>query len=298
LKNINKYSSFLIHQARDLYKKISNNNSGNIVYFVSFPKSGRTWLRLMLAKIYSQITGVDFQLFLSPDKGLLKNQVKPYPFLVFGHGYQNSGIAQGKDFPEDYYKGAKIILMVRDPRDVVVSHYYHEKYYYKCYDGTVSEFIRYKYDANKPDPGKRKARFGIMPIINYMNSWQKNSHILDSSFLLTYEDMKNDTLSNLNELCAYLELPVKKELLNDVIEYCHFSNMRKLEEKNELDWKALDSSDSIKGYKTRKGKAGGYIEELSNEDILYIEDLLFSKLNSAYSRYLYRTEFNAPRLDN
>lgn len=176
---LHQYYSWVAKKLNRINKKRLHDADENIVYFVSFPKSGRTWLQLMMARIYSDLTGHNVELFLGSDKDLLRNKVKPYPFLRVGHGYQNAGISQGDDFPQGYYTGKKVILMVRDPRDVVVSHYYHEKYHYNCFDGSISEFIRYKYDKNQPDSGKRKARFGIIPIINYMNAWQKNIHVLE-----------------------------------------------------------------------------------------------------------------------
>lgn len=273
------------------YKNKINSKNKNIVFFVSFPKSGRTWLHLILARIYSDLTGLDIKLLLNADDAMLKDKVKPYPYIKFSHGYKNSGISQGEVFPEHYYKDTKIILMVRDPRDVVVSHYYHEKYHFKSFEGTISEFIRYQYDVNKPDPGKRKARFGILPIINYMNAWQGNFHILEDYFMLTYEDMKKEPLLYLNELCQYLGLPVNNISLHDVIDYCSFKNMRKLEEASNLEWNGLEPSDSQQGFKTRKGKAGGFRDELSENDINYIEGLIKEKLDPAYSQYIYTTDF-------
>lgn len=289
--------SFYI-RAKNVFKKLVEKKREDAVYFVSFPKSGRTWLRLMIAKVYSELTGLDVELFLNSDKSLLNNSAQPYAYLKFSHGYQNSVISQGGSFPADYYKGKKVVLMIRDPRDVVVSHYYHEKYHYKSFSGSIGEFIRYRYDETQEDPGKRKARFGIVPIIRYMNAWQCNQGDLEGFFLLTYEDMKQDTLKYLFSVCNYLELPVKKELLEEVIEDCSFRNMRKLEENNEMDWKALDSSGNKKAYKTRKGKAGGYVEELSDEDIAFIEDEIIEKLDPEYSRYIFRTKKNVDSIES
>jgi len=267
------------------YKRVTKSKD-DIVHFVSFPKSGRTWLELILAKIYADLTGINEERFLGSNKVLIREKVKPYPFLKVSHGNSNSRISQGEAFPIEYYKGSKVILMVRDPRDVVVSHYYHEKYHYKCFDGNISQFLRYAYDKRKPDPGRRKARFGILSILNYMNAWQENLGVLDDSFLLTYEDMQVNSFLELTKICKFIGLPVEDSLLNSVIEACSFENMRKLEESNKMNWNGLESSDTKLGLKTRKGKAGGYKEELSDDDIAYLDKMILENRDKAYSRYI------------
>lgn len=125
-----------------LSRKIRNDN---IFYFVSFPKSGRTWLELMMAKIYSDLTNKSVSDILNRKIKSFKrsSNKKKIPYIQFGHGYKNSNICLGNFFPVKYYQNKNIVLLVRDPRDIVVSFFHYSKYHYKNFEGNLSEFVNF-----------------------------------------------------------------------------------------------------------------------------------------------------------
>ena len=92
------------HSLREA-KRIAFRQNSAIV--VSQPKSGRTWLRFMLDRL-----------------GL---------HLRYQH-------PSGSILPDEW-RGKKIIFLYRDPRDVVVSHWYHATRRHGFYDGSLSDFI-------------------------------------------------------------------------------------------------------------------------------------------------------------
>src|SRR5258705_10176687 len=99
--------------------------------FVSYPKSGRTWIRYVLS-----LLGVADQIRFHHDTFEFNNPAKPAPNLDFEERFQR------------YRSVEKIVYLYRDPRDVMVSLYFQVTGRFKDffgYEGTISDFIRDEY---------------------------------------------------------------------------------------------------------------------------------------------------------
>ncbi|MCB9798594.1 sulfotransferase domain-containing protein [Candidatus Nomurabacteria bacterium] len=94
----------------------------------------------------------------------------------------------------------KSILLVRDPRDVVVSYYFQitqrepdvKKLYFQDKDVTMSEFIRHD-------------KLGIANIVSYMNVlYEVVQEVRGNDFLIiSYRDLKNKPFVTLKKLFEY-----------------------------------------------------------------------------------------------
>ena len=85
---------------------------------VSFPQSGRTWLRTMLTRFYQARHGIDEMRLLG-----LKNLNKldsAIPKVFFTHDHYIRDYTGRRDSKVDF-AAKKIVLLVRDPRDTAVS---------------------------------------------------------------------------------------------------------------------------------------------------------------------------------
>lgn len=250
---------------------------------VSFPKSGRTWLELMMAYIYASLSERDVSRVLKAGHRRRMKLSKQLcrPVFKFGHGYHNPDITRGI-FPVEQYWRKKVLLLVRDPRDVVVSHYYHSKYRSEEFTGNLHEFIHYN---NKADDNLGSLRFGVQAIINYMNAWVENRDAFGSFCMVCYEDMKKDTRTELQHIFDHFEIPIPEPLIAAAIEYGSVENMRSLERSGQLGWHGLRSSNHSGGQKVRRATIGSYQNELSQDDQTYADELINTQLNPMYSRY-------------
>jgi hypothetical protein len=166
------------------------------------------------------------------------------------------------------YKENKIVLLVRDPRDTVVSGYYQAtKRISPPYDGSMSEFIR--------DP-----KHGIEKIVRFNLNWFANASIPDSIHLLEYEQLRADTVGEMTRLATFLGKPaLSRERIASTVEAARFENMRAMESKGAgkheigVVLAAGDPGDP-NSYKVRKGKIGGYTDELSASDIAFCDEVL------------------------
>ena len=74
--------------------------------------------------------------------------------------------------------------------------------------------------------------------------------------------------------------PIDRTAVDAAIEYGRFENMQRLERTNALNTPKLRplGTREINSRKVRKGKVGSYREELSREDIAYVDDVVFREL--------------------
>jgi hypothetical protein len=173
--------------------------------------------------------------------------------------------ARGKYLvPAGELRRTKIILLVRDPRDAFVSHYV--------------QLTRPTADA--PDELKRKQvgemlrdrLLGIEQIIRTMNDWLAEFGDRPNVTLVRYEDLRSRPAEQFGRVLAAVgEQAVSQENLDAALQFCEFSNMKKLEAAGSFDSKILQPGDmkDPESFNVRRGKVGGYREYLSVDDQEY-----------------------------
>jgi hypothetical protein len=92
--------------------------------------------------------------------------------------------------------------------------------------------------------------------------------------------MKDDTYAEFSNLLDFMGEEIEKRAVKKSIEKTIFENMKKMEESNELNdnrLKVRDNEDE-NSRKVRKGKVGGFKEELDEQDLKYLDEQI-KKLN-------------------
>src|SRR5919106_5242324 len=104
-------------RGREQYRKLRRADC----VIVSFGKSGRTWLRVMLSRFYQVRHGLSERHLIGFDNLHLRNPA--IPRIFFTHDNYLKDYTGNGDSKADYY-GAKVVLLVRHPADVAVSQYH------------------------------------------------------------------------------------------------------------------------------------------------------------------------------
>lgn len=228
----------------------------------SFPKTGNTWVRYLLGQYFMRI----YQLESLPlfDSG--ESFTYPGPKGHFTHGVLTWETQSAADL---CFKNAvlpfleqKVILLIRHPLDILVSHYMHALRI-NSYQLELIDFI------NDPVWGGKKLE-------KYFSLWAPTLS-RENVFPLYYEALREDTYSNLRQLIAFLELPWNDKFALESIADASFSSMQKLEKSgNQIQYQS--SGESIFGceqdpanperYHVRKGKVFGYKDYLSDDQLL------------------------------
>lgn len=223
-----------------LEKKYSINYILKDTVLVSYPKSGRTWLRMIFAKIAHEL-GYDTN----------KNEMLP----AFHYTPEQLDNNLGKDL--------KVIFLRRDEADATVSYFSEKSTSTRSgapYTGTVSDFLRD--DA-----------YGINAALSFNSSWDTEGKDLVDFCGITYEDLKEKPLDVMKTLCEFIGLECTEEQMKSAINYSSFDNMKKIDngEGENLLQRYKGNFGSTPG-RVRKGLVKGYLSELSAEDIEYVEE--------------------------
>jgi len=243
------------------------------VYLLSYPKCGRTWLRLLVGKALIEELGLDEA---SPMRLKdLHRHSRLVPRMRVTHD-DNPHLKRVEELEPDKrrYAGKSVIFMVRNPRDVVVSYYFHATRRSGLFSGSIAEFLRHPVGS-------------LDTILDYYNIWAENRGAPGRFCLVRYEDLHRSTAGELERVLACLGRAPKPAVLERAIEFARFDNMRALESKDVFGSAAMRAGNSAdpESFKTRKGVVGGYREYFSPEDLAYVEERIRTRLSPFYSDY-------------
>ncbi len=251
----------------DFYSRIKRGFSRRFdadIYVISYPKSGRTWLRALIGKYLSLKYNFSENEILSTE---VLTQRSGLPIVSFIH--DESGMKAGtpyRDLSSDRqkYKNKKVLLMGRDIKDTLVSAYFQATKRRNVFEGTISEFIK-------------SDRFGVLKILTFYDIWLQNQHVPEAFRFIRYEDLHRDPKGALSNVLDFIgESHIEEALVAQSIEYCAFQNLKKLEQRNTFKNRVLKPAKTSdpESFKVRKGKVGGYREYLSEEDIAFIDNIM------------------------
>jgi hypothetical protein len=256
------------------------------VYLISYPKCGRTWLRLMVGCAITQ----HFGLPKNEDTLFIRWKKKPHPQVPWITAVHDD--RPMLKAPEELqtskarYQDKRVIFLSRDPRDVIVSSYFEMKNRGQIFGENPYESRQAVFEGNLPE-FIRKREGGFETILCYYNIWAENQNTPRGFLLVRYEDMKANAQHELRRVVDFLGLGIIPDaILAEAVEYASFENMRKMEAQGKFKSGILQPADQSNqdSYKTRKGKVKGFADHLDEADIAYLNQLMGEKL-SAYFGY-------------
>jgi alcohol sulfotransferase len=274
-----------------------NNLQKADIVLVSFGKSGRTWLRVMLSRLYQQRYGLPENTLIGFDNFHSMNA--EIPSLFFTHDNYIADYSGHADSKQDFYH-KKVVLLVRDPRDVAVSQFFQWKYRMKTSKKAINQYPEHGSDISifdfvmNPDAG-------LMKVIAFLNLWAKEAPRIHDFFLLRYEDLKARPEEMLQELAAFIGIPVNEAQISDAVEFASYDNMKKMEEKKTfwLSGGRMSPGDrsNPNSYKVRRAKVGGYRDYFDDRQVEAIDRLMAENL-APYYRYTSPSETPESRAGN
>ena len=171
------------------------------VVIVSFGKSGRTWLRVLLSRFFQLRFGLRPSAFIGFDN--LHRRHEGIPRIFFTHDNYLRDFTGNLDNKRDFY-GRKVVLLVRQPEDVAVSQFHQWKF----------RMRPHKMDLNRyPSQGTQVDVFnfvmdedaGLPKVIDFMNGWAKELPRLQQLLIVRYEDLRRDTAGELRRVLEFMD---------------------------------------------------------------------------------------------
>jgi len=225
------------------------------IFLVSYPKSGNTWTRFLIANLLYLEKNPDFSNIndLVPDiEGMSKRDLAraPRPRVLKSHQY----------FDPRY---PKIIYVVRDPRDVVLS-----EYHFDIKRRAISD------DLPLPQFVSRCVRGEL----NHPNgTWGENvaswfyTRRHDPRFLMVkYEALHTQAMEEMARIASFIGISLSPEQIAFAIQQSSADRMRELEKKQGHLWSSTRETRQDKPF-VRSAKSGGWRAELPESSIAEIE---------------------------
>lgn len=224
-------------------------------FLVSFPRSGNTWTRFLVCNLMSPDNPVNFaqlekripEIYYVPDRKL---RAFPRPRVIKSH-----------ECFDPRYK--KIIYIVRDPRDVLVSYYeFQLKRRVIGDDCSLEEFLpRFMESAIEPKTGSWR---------DHVLSWTATRDGQKNFLLLRYEEMLANTQTEATKIASFLGLRSDPESIRRAVDLSSADRMRKLEKEESGQWSATRKTRRDKPF-VRNAAAGGWKSILSEQCVAKIE---------------------------
>lgn len=191
-------------------------------FIVSYPRSGNTWTRFLIANLLHPEIEVGFANIetLVPDTAALSSRAlkrTPRPRVLKSHQYFD-------------YRYPKVLYIVRDPRDVAVSYYqFHRKYGFIDDKHPIQQFVSDFVEGRliSADWGTWAENFA---------SWYYTRGRSPRFLLTRYEDLKQDTPRELARIATFFGLEPKPDLLARAIERSSADRMRESEVRDQNQW--------------------------------------------------------------
>lgn len=230
--------------------------------FLSYPKSGRTWVRFLVDAYLADLHGTQVLNVFEVERRLDRRWRIEWAHLTGAMigllPYDRVG-----EVDLSQIDGRSCVFLTRDPYATLASAYFQARDRVKVFSGTPSEFLR------SPLFGARK----LAAFYERVDSLRERF----SSFTeLSYEAMREDPMAGLRTVLEALGAEIDPERIARAVELGGFDNLRRLARTPEYAGTPIapvdpDNSDSDK---IRRGGDGGWRELFGEEDARYIASVL------------------------
>ncbi len=260
-----------------------------IYWLASYPKSGNTWLRILLTNYLrnsdkpADINDLDIyalgsdretfdELLGIESADLTRRQINYYRPLVYERmAAENSEPLFLKVHDSFKYNSegqpifskqgtAGAIYLIRNPLDVAVSYAHHQ-------DTTIDKMIGFMNNNEANLAGSNKPSTQLPQKLNswsrHVCSWndEPDLHIL----VIRYEDMLRRTTEVFSKILRFIGLEIEESRIKKAIEFSSFEKLREQEKVSGF----LEKQPTAKSF-FRKGKSGSWQEILTEKQIYQI----------------------------
>jgi len=246
------------------------------VVLISFPKSGRTFVRAMLSRLFQRRFGIDERRLL--EFPMLRSAPARVPRLLFTHAGDAMRTADEIELDPSDYEHCRVVLLARHPGDVAVSRYHHLKH--RSRDRARQRL------ANQPlETFVWSDQGGIPAIVRFMNQWAELARHRTGVGIVRYEDFLTDPRATLKDLSDKVGLEVTAEDIDDAAEFGELGNLKRREREAYVRSSRLQAAKKgdEASFKVRSGSSGGYRKRLDPDNAARVDAFVAANLDPVFS---------------
>lgn len=253
---------------------------------IAHPKSGNTWLKVMLTRLYSLRHGIAAEDFAKYPSLAERNPAMPRFAATNGwYSYERAiGDQLQPGAPDSEFKHKPVVLLARNPLDIAVSWFLQ---FTKRQSAHKQELINadLKHPVDRTDIDLwafvRNSDIGLPSLIAFLNYWEKALAGLDNTLITSYEALRADPAAVLRQITVLLGDSFSDAEIQEAVEFGAFDNLRKLESEGffRSGGLTLRNAADPESFKVRRAKVGGYRDYFTPEQADELEALVRARLS-------------------
>ncbi len=254
---------------------------------IAHPKSGNTWLKVMLTRLYAQRHGIpeaDFARY--PALADANPDIPGFAATNGWYSYERAvgDLLQPGVTQDEGLKQKPVMLLARNPLDIAVSWFFQ---FTKRQSDHKQELINAGL-TTPVDRGNiemwdfvRHSEIGLPSLIAFLNHWEAALSQLDHKLLTSYEALRADPARVLEQITTLMGDSFSEEEIADAVAFGSFDNLRKMETEGffRSGGLTLRNADDPESFKVRRAKVGGYRDYFSDTQVAELEGLVARDLS-------------------
>jgi hypothetical protein len=255
---------------------------------VGHPKSGNTWLRTMLSRLYQVRFGMPSDFTVKTDELALRHPLAPR--LLASNGWYSYEAVLGEALAESAadspLRRKPVVLLARHPSDIAVSWYHQFTRRQSAYKRElINACLEHRLDHRSIDMWSfvRHSEIGLPMLIDFLNTWERRVSKLPRGLIVRYEDLREDPVPELRRITQLMGEDFHDKELAAAAEWGSFENMSKLELEGHFRSGGIQKRGSdASTRKVRRGKVGGYREDFDATQVKELEALVAGRLSPSF----------------
>lgn len=256
---------------------------------IGHPKSGNTWLKVMLSRLYQVRHGLPADRLINTDE--LARKHPDIPRLAASNGYYSYegviGDALAPGAEDSPLRHKPVLLIARNPCDIAVSWFFQfTKRQSAAKQELINHFIDNPIDRRTVEMWDfvRYSDIGLPSLVEFLNNWQRSLAELDHSLIIRYEDLRARPADVLRQVVTLMGDDFSDSEIEGAVDFGSFDNLRKLESKGffRQGGMTLRNPNDPNTFKVRRGKVGGFGDYFTPEQAQELEDYMMEHLSPEF----------------
>ncbi len=254
---------------------------------IGHPKSGNTWLKAMLSRLYQVRHGLPAAKLIGSDELARRNPAIPRIAATNGYYSYEGVIGRALDVraPDPQLRAKPAVVLVRHPCDIAVSWYHQFTRRQSAHkQELINHFLAHPVDRRTISMWDfvRHSDLGVSSLIAYLNTWERNHAGLERGLLLRYEDLRTEPAVWLRRIVERMDEHFAGDEIDEAVRFASFDNLRELESRGFFPKQGglnLRDPNDPNSFKVRRAKVGGYREDFSAEQVAELDALVARDLS-------------------
>ena len=256
---------------------------------IAHPKSGNTWLKVMISRLYQVRHGFPDSQIHKTDE--FTRKVPEVPRMAASNGIYSYEAAVGallEPATRDAEMNRKaVVFLARHPCDIAVS-WYHQ--FTKRQSKHKQELINAELTrpVDRETVGMwdfvRNSEIGLLHLIEFLNDWQRRLADHPNALVTRYEDLRTKPEETLRAVMATAGEQFSDEEIEEAVRFGSFDHLRGLESQGHFKQGGLTLRDSEdpNSFKVRRAKIGGYVQDFDAQQVAELDELVAKHLSPVF----------------